>query len=47
MQQTRQPLYRKVNTTARGVHHHFGGDFQEARQRIGAEQNSPRRQGMR
>jgi len=25
------PLFRKVNTTARGVHHRFGGDFAEQR----------------
>ena len=25
------PLYRKVNTTARGVHHHFGGEYRHAR----------------
>ena len=24
-------LYRKVNTKARGVHHHFGGDFKHSR----------------
>lgn len=26
-----RPLYRKVNTRARGVHHHFGGDFRHQR----------------
>jgi hypothetical protein len=26
------PLYRKVNTLARGVHHRFGGDFRHQRQ---------------
>lgn len=25
------PLFRKVNTTAHGVHHRFGGDFHEER----------------
>jgi hypothetical protein len=25
------PLFRKVNTTARGVHHRFGGDFNDQR----------------
>jgi hypothetical protein len=25
------PLFRKVNTTARGVHHRFGGDFGKSR----------------
>ncbi|MEZ4371484.1 MAG: hypothetical protein R3B07_11695 [Polyangiaceae bacterium] len=29
--QRKQPLYRKVNTRARGVHHGFGGDFREQR----------------
>ena len=27
----KQPLYRKVNTKARGVHHIFGGDFKFSR----------------
>lgn len=27
----KEPLFRKVNTTARGVHHHFGGDFRHER----------------
>jgi hypothetical protein len=27
----KKPLYRKVNTTARGVHHLHGGDFSDAR----------------
>jgi hypothetical protein len=27
----KKPLYRKVNTKARGVHHNFGGDFKNAR----------------
>ena len=29
----RKPLYRKVNTTAHRVHHHFGGDFRQERNR--------------
>lgn len=24
---TKKPLYRKVNTKARGIRHNFGGDF--------------------
>ena len=32
MQIHKSPLYRKVNTLARGVHHNFGGDFRHARQ---------------
>ncbi|MCA9640703.1 MAG: hypothetical protein H6718_07860 [Polyangiaceae bacterium] len=37
------PLFLKVNTTARGVHHHFGGDFAEQRHRSGADEggNAP------
>lgn len=27
----KSPLYRKVNTRARGVHHHFGGDYRHER----------------
>ena len=27
----KQPLYRKVNTKARGVHHHFGGNYRNDR----------------
>jgi hypothetical protein len=27
----KSPLYRKVNTRARGVHHEFGGDFRHDR----------------
>lgn len=30
-QMTRKPLFRKVNTLARGVHHRFGGDFSDTR----------------
>lgn len=35
------PLYRKVNTTARGVHHRFGGDHRDTRQRFD-EHEAPR-----
>ena len=31
MLKTPKPLYRKVNTTAHGVHHRFGGDFSDTR----------------
>jgi hypothetical protein len=31
MQMQKSPLYRKVNTRARGVHHHFGGDYRNER----------------
>ncbi len=27
----KKPLYRKVNTRARGVHHNFGGDYRNSR----------------
>ena len=27
----KKPLYRKVNTRARGVHHQFGGDYRNSR----------------
>ena len=27
----KNPLFRKVNTKARGVHHHFGGDYRNNR----------------
>ena len=27
----KKPLYRKVNTRARGVHHRFGGDYKHSR----------------
>lgn len=38
------PLYRKVNTLARNVHHWFGGDFRDAR---ASGDHSPMRQGKR
>lgn len=31
MNKAKKPLYRKVNTRARGVRHNFGGDFKDAR----------------
>jgi len=36
MRSGKQPLYRKVNTTAHGVHHRFGGEFSAVRQRVNA-----------
>lgn len=30
----KEPLYRKENTTARGLHHRFGGDFRHTRSRV-------------
>lgn len=38
------PLYRKVNTLARGVFHRFGGDFRDAR---ASGDHSPMRRGER
>ena len=34
---TKEPLYRKVNTLARGVHHNFGGDARQDRKAKGAK----------
>ena len=31
MKRTKEPLYRKVNTRAHGVHHNFGGDYRHER----------------
>lgn len=31
MDKKKDKLYRKVNTTAKGVHHNFGGDFKDSR----------------
>ena len=31
MDRKKPNLYRKVNTRAKGVHHHFGGDFKDTR----------------
>ncbi len=31
MNREKKPLYRKVNTRARGVHHNFGGDYKHSR----------------
>lgn len=39
-------LYRKVNTTAHGVHHHVGGEYRDNRQRIAADDIGPSRLGM-
>lgn len=34
MQSRKKPLYRKVNTTARGVRHKFGGDHRDERAEV-------------
>lgn len=46
MQAVKQPLYRKVNTTARGVHHNFGGDFRNDRLDGDVEEITPVHRGM-
>jgi hypothetical protein len=37
MRSEKEPLYRKVNTVARGVHHNFGGDARHERNTKGAK----------
>lgn len=46
MLKDKQPLYRKVNTTARGVHHRFGGDFREVRSRVNSSEIDIAASGM-
>ena len=41
MNRSKKPLFRKVNTKARGVRHHFGGDFKYSRN---AKRASPERE---
>jgi hypothetical protein len=40
------PLFRKVNTTARWVHHRFGGDFSNERNSKSSQRSEATRQGM-
>jgi hypothetical protein len=40
------PLYRKVNTTAHGVHHRAGGDFREQRKKEASSETGLSHQGM-
>lgn len=40
------PLYRKVNTTAHGVHHLVGGDFREERKKQTTDQPDAQHLGM-
>ena len=42
----KSPLFRKVNTTAHGVHHRVGGDFRDQRKKDAAGQSEKLRQGM-
>jgi hypothetical protein len=47
----KEALYRKVNTTARGVHHRFGDDFRSTRRSVNAGEleldTVPMKQGVR
>ncbi|MDK9793302.1 hypothetical protein [Vibrio sp. D431a] len=46
MQKTKTPLYRRVNTKARGVHHKFGGEYRFTRN--SAKRNAPKmKKGVR
>jgi hypothetical protein len=42
----KSPLYRKVNTTAHGVHHRVGGDFRDQRMQMAMDQLVDLKQGM-
>ena len=42
----KDPLYRKVNTLARGVFHRWGGDFKSSRSRHKREELQPRQGSM-
>ncbi|WP_255406735.1 hypothetical protein [Rhodoferax sp. OV413] len=46
MNKRKQPLYRKVNTTAHGVHHLYGGDYRDERHSKPQNDAEVRRQGM-
>ena len=39
----KEPLYRKVNSRARGVRHHFGDDYKNVRHKHGPGQRSMKR----
>lgn len=39
-------LYRRVNTTAHGVHHRVGGDFRDERKKKATDQEAAQHQGM-
>ncbi len=47
MRTSKPPLYRKVNTTAHGVHHNFGGDFRDARRSVNDSEVGSYVRGMR
>lgn len=43
---TKQPLFRKVNTTARGVRHQFGGNFRDGRHTKASQRSDANRLSM-
>jgi hypothetical protein len=43
----KDPLFRKVNTTAHGVHHRFGGDFHDQRNSKSQRESEETRMPMR
>jgi hypothetical protein len=46
MNRRKQPLYRKVNTTAHGVHHRHGDDYRNERPRKGSADTEVKRGSM-
>jgi hypothetical protein len=46
MRNQKEPLYRKVNTTARGVHHDFGGDYRHDRNTKAEKKSEATRSSM-
>lgn len=42
----KSPLYRKVNTTAHGVHHRVGGNFRDERKKKTTDQAEAQHEGM-
>lgn len=46
MRNQKEPLYRKVNTTARNVHHNFGGDYRHERNTKAEKNSESTRDGM-
>lgn len=53
VQEQKKPLFRKVNTKAHGVHHHFGGDFSDSRnskeeslERVKGSMHGKKRRGL-
>jgi hypothetical protein len=46
MRNQKEPLYRKVNTTARNVQHNFGGDYRHERNTKAEKNSEATRDGM-